>query len=783
MKRRRHSLALYYLLGLTLLCFLLPLFLELDPVRMDPTRRLAPISLDLPFGADRYGRDLFAQIIYGGRVSLSLAAVTTLLSLGIGTTIGLYAAFYPRFDKLIMRLVDAMMAIPAILLAIALMTLFSASAGNIILALTLLYTPSVARLARATAMPIRSEAYIEALQIAGASRSRQIWHHALPNLWQGLFIRSAFIFSEVIISEAALSFLGAGLAARTPSWGNIIAAAKLDFMKAPRLILIPAFFIFSLLFALATVGDFYGAERVLPRRGRQKKSLPSEPGEDLSEDLLALRDLHLSYATAEGQKTILKNLSLEIAAGEVVALLGESGSGKSSLARLALSLIDSPEAEYSGQILYAGTAMPLGSPEAIRLRGQTIALIPQDPTAALDPLQRIEAACEEVLALQHPGLNRAERRARIYEALRLAEIEPSQRILRSYPHQLSGGQKQRILIALALLQGAQFLIADEPSSALDSRLRRGLIELFQRLSQEQGIGILFITHELSLLEDFAERILILEAGEIVSEVGANPRAEEIEQPYARALFAAQETVCQRKVTKRGDILLSVLNLEISYRKQITGAWRKQSFTAVADLSFDLARAECLALVGASGSGKSSSARAIVGLAPQSAGEILWRGVPLADLAREERQKIQMIFQHPQSSFDPRQKIEAALREVAKVRARDVSREELEEVLVRVKLEAGSLDKYPLQFSGGQAQRLALARALLMGAEFLILDEALSALDVLIKREIMDLLIELQEREGLAYLLITHDPKEARYLAHRVLDLDAASRAKSQSMTG
>lgn len=810
MKRlKKIPLTLYFPIVLAILCIILPMVMKLDPLSMNPKLRLSPPSSDMLLGADEYGRDLLSRLVYGGRLSLSIAGAVTSICCIAGLFIGLYAALFEWADKILMRIMDGFMAIPAILMALALMAVFSASAGNVIFALVLVYTPGIARLVRAGALKIKEEDYMKALALAGQSKSRLILIHLLPNVMPSLLVQAVSIFADAIVSEAALSFLGAGIPAKQASWGNIIASGKLVVLKAPHIILLPSLLIFMLIWSLIKSGDILkrrmaAAVRVpeddlLPASSDGKSRNPAyAAADDADEDseicrenaLLQIRSFTLSFPAREDNRafTAVRNFSLDLLPGEVVALVGASGCGKSSLCQSILRLYEPHEASFSGHILYEGKDLTkLSSKQLSRIRGQEISMVFQDPHTALDPVHLIE---HEFLELASD--RRSASHEHLVRCLERVGIPDPERVLKSYPHELSGGLKQRVLIALALFNEPKLLLADEPTTALDVSVQHELMQLFRQLKAE-GLSILFVTHDLSLLKDFADRVLVMREGRILENSPADSFFKAPSHPYSAELLASIPPLEAVHSVPETAPILRAESLSKSFKTRERKAFltrlqellqrSQHRLQAVDHVSFEVREGSCFALVGESGSGKTTSAAVLARLVWADSGKVLYEGHDLLSLPTEKQREIQMIFQNAQASFDPRQTMAEAFDEIERICGRAPERSRQLRILQKLHLAEESLSKRPSEFSGGQLRRLAIARALLLEPRFLILDESLSGLDLPVQRSIMDLLLRLQKDERLTYLLISHDLRAVAGLADTIGVMQQGKLLETQSAHG
>ncbi len=503
--------------------------------------------------------------------------------------------------------------------------------------------------------------------------------------------------------------------------------------------------------------------------------------------LLDLQNLTVAFAGKE----VVRGINLSLRAGEKLALVGESGSGKSVTALSMLRLV--LNATLSGKVLFDGQDTLQMPEQALRgLRGDAIAMIFQEPMTALNPLFTVGDQIAEVLETKQ-GLSKKDAWSRAMAQLAETGIAEPERRAQSYPHQLSGGQRQRAMIAMALASKPRLLLADEPTTALDVTLRQQILDLLGDLQKSHQMAVLLITHDLNMVRKFADRIAVMENGYIVeqgtvAEVFANPQ-----HAYTQKLLASKPV---RDVVEAAaaDTVLAANNLRVGYpipKPGFKGWFSKGEFVAVKQATFDLAAGQTLGVIGESGSGKSTLALAMLGLTKAS-GEVFYKGnEPLAqqsiaqdamksivniDFASGLRKSIQVVFQDPFSSLSPRMTVEEIVGEGLRVHVPALSALQRQERVLHTLSEVGLeqsqfpnlLQRYPHEFSGGQRQRIAIARALIVEPQTLVLDEPTSALDVTIQKQVLTLLQRLQKQRGLSYLLITHDVDVIRAMAHEVM---------------
>ena len=515
-------------------------------------------------------------------------------------------------------------------------------------------------------------------------------------------------------------------------------------------------------------------------------------------------------------KTVLDTLSFELAENEILAVVGESGSGKSLTALSLMGLVPKKAKLHAERLLFKQKELlELDQKAWQQIRGNSIGMVFQEPQSSLNPSMRCGKQLVEVLK-QHTQESKKSQTEKVIKALTEVQLQDPQRIFKSYPHELSGGQKQRVMIAMALLCEPQLLIADEPTTALDVTVQKEIIELLKGLQKRRKMSILFISHDLTLVRRLADRVCVMDKGQIIENNTTELLFTKPKGAYTKGLLNArpstqsrifplptlkdyqmggfkgqQQTAKERQLhhTKLYQLkpLLEVKGLEKKYYGQSTLFKKKEGFQAIAPLSFSLYPGETLGLVGESGCGKSTLARALIYLDPPTAGEVYFKGkkIVLTDrqLMREIRQKIQFIFQDPYASLHPLKRIGQAIEEVlvyySDSKNKSVSRANALNLLAQVGLSASFFDRYPHELSGGQRQRIVIARALATNPELLICDESVAALDISIQAQVLNLLNELKNKLGLSYLFISHDLAVVKYMSDRVMVMKEGALIEAQ----
>ncbi len=524
--------------------------------------------------------------------------------------------------------------------------------------------------------------------------------------------------------------------------------------------------------------------------------------------LLSIKNLSIDFHTGSSITNALKNINVEVNNGEVLALVGESGSGKSVTALSILQLLPSPPAKYiAGEIIFteennSTDLLKRSRHEMQNIRGNKIAMIFQEPMTSLNPVLTCGSQIQEAL-VQHKKISNREAKRQTIEWFEKVKLPSPESMFDRYPHQLSGGQKQRVMIAMAMCCEPSLLICDEPTTALDVTVQKTILQLLKELQLQSNMGIIFITHDLGVVAEIADRAVVMYKGEIVEQNSVKEIFFNPQHAYTKALLACRpvnhergkrlpvvsdfmevnttekkkESPVEKKASSSIDNVLKVENLSVWFPTKKTIFGKPLSYTkAVDDVSFDLYKGETLGLVGESGCGKTTLGRTLLRLIEPTSGKIIYNGIDLTAKKRDElrtlRKEMQIIFQDPYSSLNPRLTIGSAIAEPLKVHGINSSekqrRDKVADLLEKVDLKAEHFNRYPHEFSGGQRQRIVIARALALNPSFIICDESVSALDVSVQAQVLNLLNDLKKEFGFTIIFISHDLSVVRYISDRIM---------------
>ncbi len=554
--------------GLIVAMFAAPLITPDNPVQIAVRDRLAGPSWAHPFGQDEFGRDRLARVLYGGQVSLTVAFLASSIAAVVGSLFGLIGAYFRGpFEFLTMRLSDVVLCFPPILLALLIVTLFGPGATTLVAVLSVLYFPAFARIAYAEALRIAAQDFVEASRALGTPPGRIVFGTVLPNIMGPLSIQYSLTAAAAITIESGLSFLGLGVVPPAPSWGQMIRGARSFMSQDPLGILVPCVALTLTIYAINFFCDRL-RDTLDPKGAGEGKDAVAAPSARagavpaLSPGAVAeLRDLRLEIPGRAGPVVLVDDLSLSLRQNECTALVGESGSGKSLTALALMGLLPAGIRAANGQVLIGrkdGSTADLAAltqRQAEAIRGDDIAMIFQEPMTSLNPVLRVGRQMVEAIRA-HRQVSVAEARAQAIAALERVGIPEAGRRIDAYPHEMSGGMRQRVMIAMALACEPQALIADEPTTALDVTIQAEIIELLRDLRQDQksGLSLLFISHNLGIVSEIADRIVVMYAGEVVEEGAAADVLADPHHPYTLALLESMPSSHEELHSARGDRL-------------------------------------------------------------------------------------------------------------------------------------------------------------------------------------------------------------------------------------
>jgi ABC-type microcin C transport system duplicated ATPase subunit YejF/ABC-type microcin C transport system permease subunit YejE len=752
-------------------------------------------------GTDDQARDVTARLIYGFRISVLFGLVLTVLSSIIGVLAGLAQGYFGgRVDLFGQRFIEIWSGLPVLFMLIILSSLVEPNFWWLLGIMLLFSWTSLVGVVRAETLRARNFVYVKAARALGAGDWRIMTGHVLPNALVSTFTFMPFILNGSIATLTSLDFLGFGLPPGSPSLGELLSQGKNN-LQAPWLGLtgffVLAIMLILLLFAGEAVRDTFDPRKVFG--GGRPPEVAEVRGEAAlravkTGALLQVDDLSVSFDVPGGIVEAVRHVSFSIDRGGTLAIVGESGSGKSVTALSILQLLPYPKARHpSGSIRFRGEEL-LGAPNEVlrRIRGNRIAMIFQEPMTALNPLHTVERQVSEVLAL-HKKLPPEAAHRRVLELLELVGIRDAAERLGAFPHELSGGQRQRVMIAMALANEPDILIADEPTTALDVTIQAQILALLKRLQKRLGMAIILITHDLTIVRNFADQVLVMNAGRAVESGTVSQVFREPRHAYTRHLLAAEPKGRAVAADAAAPVLVATEGLRVWFPVRKGVLRRIAGFIKAVDgVSLSLREGHTIGVVGESGSGKSTLGLALLRLQPREAlrdadgalhpPPISFEGrrieaLPNAAL-RPLRRDMQIVFQDPFDSLSPRMTVGEIVGEGLAVHGIGGNEAERERTIVAALVEVGldpeTRHRYPHEFSGGQRQRIAVARALVLKPRFIVLDEPTSALDMSVQAQIVDLLRALQEKHKLAYLFISHDLRVIRALADEVIVMRAGA---------
>ncbi len=741
-------------------------------------------------GTDDQARDVVARVIYGFRISVLFGLILTLFSSLVGIAAGAVQGYFGGWvDLFFQRFIEIWSGLPTLYLLIILASVVTPSFWWLLGLMLLFQWTSLVGVVRAEFLRARNFDYVRAARALGLSDVRIILRHVLPNAMVAALTFLPFITSGALVTLTSLDFLGFGLPPGSPSLGELLKQGK-DNLHAPWLGF-TAFFVLALTLSMMVfigegVRDAFDPRKAVGDEGDdetdtaalEKPLAAAIAGASSSESaLLHVEDLGVRFGRGDKAVDAVRGVSFDVAPGETVALVGESGSGKSVTALSIMQLLPYPNASHpSGRIRFrARDVIGAGDDFLREMRGDQVGMVFQEPMTSLNPLHTVEKQIGETLEL-HRSLNENEARERTLELLELVGIQQPERRLGAYPHELSGGQRQRVMIAMALANEPELLIADEPTTAVDVTIQAQLLELLESLQQRLGMAMLFITHDLGIVRRIADRVCVMQRGEIVEQGDCASIFASPQHPYTVHLLSSEPRGLPAALAGDAQVVAECDDLRVWYPIKKGVMRRTVDHVKAADgISLRVRAGETVGVVGESGSGKTTLGLALLRLI-DSRGEIEFAGRSIAGVSgadlRPLRRQMQIVFQDPFGSLSPRMSVRQIVEEGLDVHGIGSGGDERDELVIEalkeVELDPELRFRYPHELSGGQRQRVAIARVMVLHPELVVLDEPTSALDVSVQAQIVELLRGLQERHRIAYLFISHDLRVVRAMSHHLV---------------
>jgi len=770
-----------------------PWITQYSPTAADPLSSLQPPSWQHLLGTDQSGMDVFSRIIYATRINLLIAVTAVVVSLLVGVPVGVLIGFYRGvLPVLTMRLFDFLQSFPVFVLGMALVSVLGQEIWNVAIVLAVLFIPMFARMLRAEVLSLRERPFISAARCSGATDLRIMFRHILPNAMMPVIVQISISIGMAILLTAGLSFIGAGVRMPTPEWGLMVATgAQQMILGIWWVALFPGLAIVLSVLSFGLLGDAiqnYGGHSrqrqapvtpLTPQAPVVSRTLQTTPcagaEANTQASLLDVRELSVGFPTAHGEADVLHAISFSLGPNEVLGLVGETGAGKSLLARSIIGVLPGQARITGGEVSFAGQPLStLPEQQYRRLRGGRISLIGTNAKALLDPVTPVGRQIARVIRA-HSGCTRAAARHGAVALLRDVGITNPDARARAYPHELSGGMAQRIVIAMALAGEPELILADDATLGLDATVQVQVLELLLAQSRARACAVILITHDLGIVARYCQRVGVMQGGRLI-EIGAVERfLRQPQQDYSASLLAAarvRPTPADRLAGRHGSTkLLEVHQLS----KLFPATGDRGEVRAVDGVDLTIHRAQTVALVGESGSGKTTAGQCLLHLLAPTGGQVLFEGADITQLGprnfRPFRRRMQMVFQEPYVALNPRWRVADLIGEpfaLLEPMSRSERAHRVAELLAMVHLPPHVAQLVPQDLTAGEQKRVGIARALATRPQFVVFDEPTTALDVTVRAQIIDLIRELQAREGLAALFITHDLNSVRSLAHHVV---------------
>ena len=756
------------------------------------------------FGTTVGGTDVLSRVIFGTRTAVAVIVLAVVLSALVGVPLGLLSGYVGGWvDRVLVFVMDTLYAFPSLLLAIVVAIVLSGGSSGAIggilaaaISITVVFVPQYYRVIRNATLAVKAEPYVDAARVVGVRTPRILRRHVFSNVSQTLPVIATLNASEAILTLAGLGFLGFGIEpSAAAEWGYDLNKALPDAASGIWWTgVFPGLAIVLIVLGTTLMGESLNDILNPLLRARKGETTTADEAEIESTEYeapevdapvenqrvaaLSLRDLRVSFRTDGAPVQAVDGVSFDVAPGEVVAIVGESGSGKSVSSRAVLGLLPETASVSGSALLRHADSDPrdllaMSTAQLRPIRGDQVSMVFQEPSTALNPVYTVGWQIIEGLRA-HGDWKKDAARARAIELLDLVGMpDPEQRV-DYYPHQLSGGQKQRVVIAMAIACDPDVIIADEPTTALDVTVQAAILELLLSLRDRLGTAIVLITHNMGVVADMADRVVVMYRGSIVEQAPAEQLFASPQHPYTQALLDAVPHLGRENgpglVDESAEAVLEVTDLVVEF----PGRFGQPAFRAVDGVSLTVRRGEVLGLVGESGSGKSTIGRTAVGLQRATSGSVVVGGTDITALndkaLRPLRSTFGFVFQDPAASLNPRLSILDCIAEPLHVQT-DLTDQQVDakvrELLEQVELGGSYAERFPHELSGGQRQRVSLARALALDPDLLIADEPTSALDVSVQARVLELFTDLQQRLQFACLFITHDLAVVDSLANRV----------------
>ncbi|WP_433605047.1 dipeptide ABC transporter ATP-binding protein [Dactylosporangium sp. CA-139114] len=752
---------------LFLLAFAGPLVTRWSYTDIDYTALRAAPSAAHWWGTNGIGQDVFAQTVRGLQKSLLIGLAVAVVATALAAAVGAVAGYVGGWtERALVLVVDLLLVFPSFLVIAVVSPRLRAGGWVAFVGLLAIFGWMIsARVVRSLTISLKDLPFVRAARFMGVSTPRIIVRHVLPSTASFLVIDATLAVGAAVMTETSLSYFGFGVQPPDVSLGTLIAAGTASAVTYPWMFFFPAGLLVVFVLAVNLVGDAL-RDAVDPRSGPARRRAPHPIAAPPPPDgaVLAVRGLTVRFGDAP---PAVHGIDLTVRRGQVLGLVGESGSGKSVTVMAALGLLPAGAA-VSGSIVLGGTEVVGATASTLRrLRGRVAAVVFQDSLSALTPVYRVGDQLAEAVRA-HRDVSRAQARRRAVELLRLVGIPSPELRARAFPDELSGGMRQRVMIAMAIANDPDLILADEPTTALDVTVQAQILQVLRDVREATGAALVFVSHDLGVVAGIADTVAVMRGGRVVEEAEVRQLYHHPRDPYTRELLAARPRLDRPRAARErppGPPVLRVTGLRRTfpvYRGRVLRR-RATAIHAVDGVDLTVERGRTHALVGESGSGKSTTLLEVLALRPPEAGtvELFGRtvGARLSAADRSAlRRRMQLVFQDPFASLDPRLPVGDVIAEpmLAQGRAPAPARARVAEVLRLVGLDPALAARFPHEFSGGQRQRIAIARAVAVEPDLLVLDEPVSSLDVTVQAAVLELLARLQERLGLAYLVVTHD---------------------------